>query len=87
MVVRIEFEDSNGQEGVITESLEVRYAGEWEEMVDEKVNETREDEGVSVEDDDPPIRLIFNRLMTELPIDIPIVELERVADSETYPRS
>lgn len=63
----LRFKDEKGHYGTITESLEVRYSGQWRQEVSEIVREANEDTP-----DDPMTHLII-----ELPKNVPIPEVSR----------
>lgn len=74
----IRFRDPEGRTGQISESLEVAYAGEWEEEVEEGLRR--------IEAADTPdgrsehLMEVYTRIVLELPEVAPIVEIERIDD-------
>lgn len=70
----LRFEDETGERGTITESLEVRYSGVWEENVREVVTEAKEGPpGADLHQPEDP----YFYLLIELPEAAPIVEVRR----------
>lgn len=74
-MAQIQFTDTRGQSGEITESLEVEYDGEWRQEVAEELRriaaETQRDDP-----DDPPTD-VYTRIVLELPDEAPVREVER----------
>ena len=69
------FEDAAGDEGIITSSLEVGYAGRWEEDVRLCVERVEDDHRTG---GDPSQKgEIFTTLVIELPENAPIITVER----------
>lgn len=79
--MKVTFRDSNGQTGVISEALEVDYAGEWigevEDCIDRVVEDLGGDDGESPADE-------LDHLIVDLPEAAPIVEVQRTDDTGRY---
>lgn len=73
------FTDINGQEGVITDQLDVTYSGDWEAVVKAWTAERGTEWLASESDgaDGRTPRLVLNLVMLELPDIAPIVAVER----------
>lgn len=71
----LQFTDSNGRQGTITDSLEVDYEGAWEAGVKEFVLKIGKE--VSDEERDFQMPDAMSHIVLKLPVVTPIVEIER----------
>ena len=74
-MVVIRFEDPHGRTGHISASLDVDYAGQWREEVDEVVRRIEAETTEGARGEASPD--LYSRLVLELPEVAPIVAVER----------
>ena len=77
---RVVFRDAEDRRGYITAQLGVHYSRKWEDAVEEYI-ERLEDEHLPETDEFPDER-VYDRLVMNLPEELPIVEIERTDDPE-----
>lgn len=71
----VTFEDANGQTGTVTGELAVEYDGEWDEEVQERVEDVTE--RYRTGDDEVMKEEVLSTLVIELPKLPRVVETER----------